>query len=152
MLDLTILDLFGTEGLDSDDHISPTTSTQMERLPIPETVPLSKRHAHNGVMATERYKFIEYVHDATVVDFRGTDLMECGCCRRYHSGEIKLYDLRKDPSETESIDDERSDVVERLRERFTSNVADLAPITAEYGLSSYEDEEVMKRLEHLGYR
>lgn len=152
----TILDLFGTEGLpDADGHnllgyLDPNRETPDSR----DGVLIEEAHTQRRRgYRTERYKYIEHVHDGTVADFWDTDSIKCGYCRRRHAGEVELYDLRNDPDETENIADERPDVVEELREQLTSRVAEITSITVEDDPVSYEDEEeVMQRLEDLGYR
>lgn len=152
----TILDLFGINELPDADgrsllgYLDPTKEQPTPR----DGILLEEAHTQRRRgYRTEQYKLIEHTHDKTVADFWDTDSLECGYCRRPHADEVELYDLRNDPNENENLANERPNVVEELRNHLTDCLPDVSSVNSEDSPVSYEDEEqVMERLEDLGYR
>lgn len=152
----TILDLFGFDGLpDADgrsliDHLDSGRESSNPRV----GVLVEEAHTQRRLsFRTKRYKFIEHVHDETVADFWDTDSIQCGYCRRHHADEVELYDLRRDPDETENLADERPAMIQDLRGRLTDRLANVSTVSVDDVSVSYKDEdEVMERLRDLGYR
>lgn len=152
----TILDLFGISGLQNTDGRSLLgyLSQDHERPEPREDILIEEAHTQcRRGLRTDKYKFIEYVMDETVADFWDTDSLECGYCRRQHGDEVELYDLEADPEETKNIAPEHPDLVEELRERTDEKIESIETVTTGDESVTYEDEdEVMERLENLGYR
>lgn len=152
----TILDLFGVNGF-NDTNGRSLLGYLSERDEVPESrdcVILEEAHTQRfwGVR-TDQYKFIEHVPDDTVADFWDTDSLECGYCRRQHGDAVELYDLQEDPDETTNIASKCPEVVAAMQNRLTAYEESLSVTETDDATVTYEDEEqVMKRLEDLGYR
>lgn len=152
----TVLDLFGVDGLGDADgrsllgHLSERDETPPSR----DHVVLEEAHTQRfwGVR-TDRYKFIEHMPGDTVAEYWDTDGLECGYCRRQHSDAVELFDLREDPDETTNVASERPDVVAEMRDRLAAYEESLSVAETGDSTVTYEDEEeIMDRLEDLGYR
>lgn len=152
----TILDLFDLDGLSEADgrslvgyiadHIEPPEPRQ--------SVLLEEAHAQRRRgLRTDQYKYIEHLHDKVLADFWDTDSFECGYCRCSHGEKVELYDLKEDPGETRNIASDREATVNDLREELEKQLARVSTIETIDREVTYEDEEeVMDRLEDLGYR
>lgn len=82
---------------------------------------------------------------------------QCRYCERAHGSAEQLYDLRADPGETENLVDDRPERATALRERLDDLLARYEPAAGEDDAANrdveYDDEEeVLDRLESLGYR
>ena len=152
----TILDLFGADPIDDADGRSLLGYLDADIDPpaTREQVFIEEAHAQRRrAVRTKRYKFIEHVPDDRVSEFWETDSFRCGYCDREHGSRTELYDLRSDPEETENLADEREDLVERFRDSLNEFGRTHTPVeTGDERITYDDEEEVMERLEDLGYR
>jgi len=97
---------------------------------------------------TTKYKYIEALSKEGAM---------CRCCQCIHGGLEELYDLSKDPQETQNIVKEEPKVKNNLRKMLSKWVKSFEHVEAEgkleerYKRSSEEEKEVMERLRKLGY-
>jgi len=97
---------------------------------------------------TTRYKYIKALSKEAAM---------CGCCQRIHGGLEELYDLSKDPQETQNILKEEPKVTNALRNKLNRWVKSFEYVEVEeklkekYKPSDEEEREVMERLRKLGY-
>lgn len=97
---------------------------------------------------TDRWKYLRAVEDDST----------CRYCERSHGASEQLYDLEADPEETENLAEERPDTLASLRDELDDLLARYEPPIGpsdEAGDDSVEyddEEEVLDRLESLGYR
>ncbi|KDE57457.1 sulfatase [Halostagnicola sp. A56] len=97
---------------------------------------------------TDRWKYLRAVEDDPT----------CRYCERPHGASEQLYDLEADPEETENLAEKRSDTLATLRDELDDLLARYDPQTGpsddtDGDSVEYDDEEeVLDRLESLGYR
>jgi arylsulfatase A-like enzyme len=103
---------------------------------------------------TEEWKYITHRSDETLEQKWGSSL-ECGYCNLLHGEPEELYHLKSDPEEQQNCIDEHPSVATDLRsqiEQFEESVT-YPDIGADRAKPEFEDEdEVMQRLEDLGYQ
>lgn len=152
----TILDLLDVDPIDDADGRS-LTGYLTESTPTPEPrerVFVEEAHTQRrrGVR-TAQFKFIDHVHDEVLADAWENDSFECGYCSREHGERTELYDLDEDPEEVENIAAERPEVVEEMQEYLAEFEESHSGGTAVDEAVTYGDEEeILDRLEDLGYR
>ena len=97
---------------------------------------------------TSRHKYIRALSKETAM---------CRCCQSIHGGLEELYDLSKDPQETQNIVKEEPEVKKKLRKTLSRWTESFKHVEMEekleerYAPSSEEEKEVMERLRKLGY-
>jgi len=97
---------------------------------------------------TTKYKYIKALSKEGAM---------CRCCQCIHGGLEELYDLSKDPQETQNIVKEESKVKNDLGKMLSRWLKSFERVEAEekleerYTRSSEEEKEVMERLRKLGY-
>ncbi|SFC54216.1 Arylsulfatase A [Halobiforma haloterrestris] len=125
------------EGSDSDD-----TWDSREAILLEE----ANTQRFRGIR-TQNWKYLRAVGDPA-----------CRYCERPHGAAEQLYDLTTDPNETENLVEDRSEQAAKLRaqleellSRYTHSEND--PNASDNRSVEYDDEEeVLDRLESLGYR
>lgn len=150
---LDLLDIDGINDADSyslagylhDDFAEPTSR---------DCVFLEEAHTQRRrAVRTNQYKYIEHVEDPVLEEAWNGDSFRCGYCDRIHGEPVELYDLTNDPAETENIANQNEDVVNEMRSLLDRFKASHPEVTASGPVPTYEDEEeVLDRLEKLGYR
>lgn len=152
----TILDLFDADPIEDADGQSLLgyLDSGIEPAEPREKVFVEEAHTQRRcAVRTERYKFIEHVPDDRVAAFWETDSFRCGYCDREHGDRTELYDLQVDPGETTNLVDARDDIVARFRELLADFERSQTVVeTADERVTYNDEEEVMERLEDLGYR
>lgn len=108
--------------------------------------------ARKAAIRTSEYKYIHALDED----------LTCKRCGRIHGGTEELYDLRKDPAETQNIVQENPEVTELLRKKLygwieflelkKTRKGKLGQIGLDEDLENKEQEkEIMERLRRLGY-
>lgn len=119
-----------------------------------EFVVFSEAHAQRRLgIRTERYKFIKHIEDPVLREHRGSSL-ECGYCNTVHEGERELYDLQEDPGETNNVIGEHAEQTAELESKLDSYFERHGPhpeMDGDSGVEYDDEEEVLDRLEDLGY-
>ncbi|GAB7018249.1 sulfatase family protein [Halostagnicola bangensis] len=97
---------------------------------------------------TDRWKYLEAVDgDPT-----------CRYCERSHGASEQLYDLEGDPEETDDLVDERPEKAAELRDELAASISahearsETSDGSDGEGVEYDDEEEVLDRLESLGYR
>ncbi|QSW84112.1 sulfatase family protein [Natrinema longum] len=92
---------------------------------------------------TDNWKYIRALDDGT-----------CRYCDRQHAAREELYNLEEDPEENRNVIEENRDIATDLSARMEDRVEELTQNRSESdGEITYDDEEeMMDRLEALGYR
>lgn len=118
-----------------------------------EYVVAHESHAQSRrAIRTREYKFVKHVPEAVLERERGGSF-ECGYCNTTHGDERELFDLRSDPAETENVLEDNPEVAEDLDEKLTGYFDGLEALSTDGEAVEYEnEEELMDRLEDLGYR
>ncbi|MEF8802091.1 MAG: sulfatase [Halolamina sp.] len=118
-----------------------------------EYIIVHESHAQSRrAIRTREYKFIKHVPEEVLERERGGSF-ECGYCNTTHGDERELFDLRSDPDETENVLEDNPDVVADLDEKLSDYFDSLETLATDSEAVEYEnEEELMDRLEDLGYR
>lgn len=129
--------LTGAGTWDSRDHVVFQEANAQRRLGI----------------RTRTHKYLKSGPDSVLERERG-DAFRCGYCDTVHGSERELYHLDADPGERDNIVDRVPELAEDLDEALESYYESLEPIAVSDGDTvGYEQEEdVLERLEDLGYR
>jgi arylsulfatase A-like enzyme len=103
---------------------------------------------------TDEWKYIIHRPDQTLEKKWGSSL-ECGYCKTVHGAEEELYELETDLREQKNCINDYPSVADDLRERveqFERNI-EYPDVDSAEGRPKFDDEdEVMQRLEDLGYQ
>lgn len=118
-----------------------------------EHVIIQEAHAQRRIgIRTLRYKYFKHVPDEVLERERG-DSYRCAYCETVHGDERELYDLQDDPAEERNLIDEQPKVAADLDDRLTSYFHSLAyPDESDDRVEYDDEEEILNRLEDLGYR
>jgi arylsulfatase A-like enzyme len=102
-------------------------------------------------LRTRRWKLITHVEDRVLSDEWGSSI-RCGYCETTHGKPPELYDLADDPYEREDIAEDHPDLMAELAERCEP--WDCTGVTMERteAVEYSEEEQVIAKLEDLGYR
>jgi arylsulfatase A-like enzyme len=152
----TILDLLDIDPIDDADGQS-LTGYIYESTSIPEPrerIFVEEAHTQRRrSVRTERFKYIDHVHDEVLADTWENDSFECGYCNREHGERTELYDLDADPEEVENITTERVEVIQEMQGCLAKFEESQSGATAVDEAVTYDDEdEILDRLEDLGYK
>jgi len=150
----TTLDLLGVRnGLDADGRSLVPLLGGAGEWDDREQVVFQEANAQRRLgVRTGRYKYITAAPDEVLERERG-DAFRCGYCDTVHGDERELFDIEADPGETENLVGERPALADRLDGAIEAYYEGLETVEAGDGRVEYEDEEeVMERLEDLGYR
>lgn len=82
------------------------------------------------------------------------DPITCRKCGHEHWPEEELYDLTEDPAEAMSLVEDKPEVAEELHETAEELVAsyDVEEVDGAADVSYAEEEQIVERLKHLGYK
>jgi len=118
-----------------------------------EAVIAHEAHAQRRLsIRADGYKYIKHVEDEVLERERG-DSFRCGYCDTVHGSERELYDLEADPGDTENLVDNEPDRAAEMDDRLHAYFDALEYPDAQDETVEYEaEDEVMERLEDLGYR
>lgn len=146
----TIQDVLGIRNKDSSldgKDVTPLICNETDQV---RTVTFLEEAVteHKRALRTNEYKYICALSEKDAI---------CNECGYIHGGVQELYDLNKDPEETENIVEENSDEATKLRERLDELVKLLQSkrrrqtkkVPWEY--SADEEKMIEKRLRDLGY-
>lgn len=152
----TVMDLFCFDSLENADGRSLLGYFDDDVEPPEPRDEIFIEEAHTQRrqgMRTNRFKYIEHVDDEVLADYWNGDSFECGYCKRVHGAKSELYDLGADHGETENLAKARPEIVEEMRDRLTEFREAHSPTEHTGDSVRYDDEEeILKRLEELGYR
>jgi len=106
-----------------------------------------------AAIRTTDWKYIEYRPDE-LHESDDENPLWCRYCETVHGDEPELYDLDEDLHETNNVVDSHPDVATELRERLSTLLTDVSVASEreDATLAFDDEEEVMQRLEELGYR
>ena len=106
-----------------------------------------------AAIRTTDWKYIEYRPDE-LHESDDENPLWCRYCETVHEDEPELYDLDEDPHETNNVVDSHPDVATELRKRLSTLLTDVSVASEreDATLAFDDEEEVMQRLEELGYR
>lgn len=151
----TVLDLLDIDtGLDADGQSLLPLLTDSGRWDEREHVVFQEANAQRRIgVRTRTHKYIKSGSDSVLERERG-DAFRCGYCDTVHGSDRELYDLTTDPAEEDNIVDQAPELADRLDEAIDSYYESVTPVDIEQRESvEYENEEdVLERLEDLGYR
>jgi arylsulfatase A-like enzyme len=103
---------------------------------------------------TQRRRMIRTPNKKLIYHLEGD--RTCRYCELVHEPDRELYDLKRDPAETENCASRRPERSNELQEEAERRVAELTadePAMTTDGTGDYDDEEeIMDRLKALGYR
>lgn len=101
---------------------------------------------------TRTHKYIQHQPDDVLAADRGSSL-RCDYCDMVHGEEKELYDLEQDPRESANIAETNPERCEELANTLNDFLESLEyPSDAGNEVEYEHEDEVMKRLEDLGYR
>ncbi len=151
----TVLDCLEVDpgGVDPDGRsLRPLLGGSGEWEPRDHVV-TQEAHAQSRVsIRTRDFKYIEHRSDEVLERERGGSFA-CGYCDTVHGERQELFDLRTDPDERDNVVTERPERAEALAERLRAYFGSLeTPQTGEERVHYDDEEQVMERLEDLGYR
>lgn len=135
----TILDLLGEKTAVNFDGVSlaPDARTLNRDAVVFEEGNAARKRG----IRTEQYKFIQRLDDTSI----------CSYCGFGHGPTSELYDLDTDPSETDNIVETSPDIAESLAEKVNDRIGEI-PDTSQSEVMFHESQEVMERLESMGYK
>jgi len=119
-----------------------------------DAVLVEEMHAQRRTaIRTTGWKYIEYRPDE-LHEPNDENPLWCRYCETVHEDGSELYDLDKDPNETSNVVDSYPDVATEFRERLSTLLTDVSVASKreDATLAFDDEEEVMQRLEELGYR
>jgi arylsulfatase A-like enzyme len=152
----TILDLLDVPPIE-DAHgrnLVGYLDDDREEPPLRDAVFIEEAHTQRRrAIRTDRFKYIEHVSDEVVANAWGSDSFTCGYCDMEHGDKVELYDLHDDPREMINLAEDRPEIVNEMVDKVAEYTDTYDPSTVERTNVNYEDEEeVLARLEDLGYR
>jgi hypothetical protein len=108
-------------------------------------------HAQRRVaIRTRDAKYLKHVPDSVLEAERGSST-RCGYCDTLHETEA-LFDLEADPDEVENMVGKRPTDARELEQRLDEYIGSLEVVSGDGHDSEFDDDdEVLNRLEDLGY-
>ncbi|AHG00780.1 hypothetical protein HALLA_07200 [Halostagnicola larsenii XH-48] len=147
---LDALELADERALDADGQsLRPLLEGEGDDWESRESLLLEEANTQRfRAVRTDRWKYLRAVEDDPT----------CRYCERSHGESEQLYDLESDPEETENLVAERPETLAALRDELDDLLSRHEPRSgpsndADDDAVEYDDEEeVLDRLESLGYR
>jgi arylsulfatase A-like enzyme len=116
-----------------------------------ESLVFGEAHAQRRVaIRTRDAKYLKHVPDSVLEAERGSST-RCGYCDTLHETEA-LFDLEADPDEVENMVGKRPTDARELEQRLDEYIGSLEVVSGDGHDSEFDDDdEVLNRLEDLGY-
>lgn len=149
----TVLDMLSVDGPPMDGRslvplIDGTDGWQPREAVYAEEAYTERRV---GIRTTE-WKYVRHEDDPVIESERGSSLV-CGYCETVHGDEQVVFDLGGDPEEQANVASDHPEVVSALESGYEAFVNDLLePDASEDNVRYDHEEDVLDRLEAIGYR